>query len=145
MKNWVIRKLGGYYDQESFLASLDPSTRDEILTQAVKKLFNTLDADDILREGENGQWFLEDKPLATAQQQLLAAEATQFLSTKLWPVLCADVKYQANKQMYLLAEDKVQITAGKLWQFTLDCFKTRLESLSKGRAIFNSNPKGMPR
>src|SRR3990167_8263528 len=138
LKVLIIRKLGGYPDIESLLEPLDLKTRYEILTRAVRRHFNTISDEDILRVHESGAWFFEDKPLAEAEKSLLIAEAKQFLSTKLWQVLCADVKWQANRKMYLLAQNEVQIAAGKLWVYTLDCFKTRLESVRKGTAIFNT-------
>ena len=48
-----------------------------------------------------------------------------------------DIKYQANKVMYLLADDKKDIEFGKSWTWILNAFKTRLNSLSRGSAILN--------
>ena len=126
MKKWVTRKLIDFLD------------RDVILTEAVSRLFNTIGSKDILRE-ENGQWFLEDKPIGDAKKKQLQAEAMQFLSTGLWKVLQTDVKHQANKKMFTESMSEANITAGKLWTYTLDCFRTRLESMNKGSGIFNKS------
>src|SRR3990167_3451765 len=97
------------------------------LNKAIKDLFNTIGAEDILRD-ENGVWFLEDKPLNEGQKKLLISEANVFTKTLLWRVLQADVRWQANKAMFEKAQTTEDLTAGKLWVYTLQCFKTRLES-----------------
>lgn len=135
---WLIKKLGGFTDIEDYLDTIDSfEQRNKILTRAVKRLYSTISDDDILKEHESGQWLFMGKPINEQEKQLLIAETKQLLNSKLWKVLQVDVKYQANKKMYLLAEDALQITAGKLWLYTLDCFDTRLKSLEKGTGYFN--------
>ena len=112
-------------------------SKEEKLTQQVKHLFNTIGVEDILRE-EKGVWFLEDKPLNEGQRKLLISEATVFTKTLLWKVLQTDVKYQANKKMFELSNTEMDLTAGKLWLETLNCFRTRLESMCKGLGMFNT-------
>jgi hypothetical protein len=142
LRLWIIRKLGGYPDINSAIDGIrevDYQEKYRILTLAVKKLFNTIGADDILRVHETGQWMFKGKALSKGEQDLLAAEATQFLNTKLWEILQADVKYQANRKMFILAKSEIDLIAGKLWEYTLDAFTTRLESMKSGSALFNSN------
>src|SRR3990167_7121662 len=112
--------------------------RNEILTVLVKRLFNTIEADDILRE-KNGQWICEGKVISENEKKLLIVEAKQLLNMKLWNVLQNDIKYQANRKMYLHAEDVMQLTAGKLWLYNLDAIKTRLKSISEESGIFNKS------
>ena len=123
MKNWLIKFLGGY-------------PADTILTEAVKELFNTIGVDDILRQ-EGNDWFIGKNKLNDGDKQLLIAEANQFLITKLWQVLQNDIRYQANRAMFEKAKSENDIVAGKLWLYTLDTIKTRLESLSKEVGRFN--------
>lgn len=123
MKNWLIKKLGGYIS-------------DEVLTEAVKDLFNTISADDILRQ-EGNDWFVGDKKLNDGDKKLLIAEANQFLITKLWQVLQNDIFYQANRAMFEKSKSKNDMVAGKLFLYALDSIKTRLESLSKESGNFN--------
>lgn len=141
LKDWIIRSLGGYTDIDSAIEAIKErgsAERYTILTLAVKKLFNTIDANDILRIHEDGSWMCEGKPLNKAMQQLLIAESKQIVGMELWKVLQLDIKYQSNRKMYLLAKDEMQIVAGKLWMFTFDALKTRIESLQKGSPTFNS-------
>ena len=142
LKEWIIRRLGGYPDLESLFEPVDLKTRYEILTRAVRRHFNTISSEDILRVHESGAWLFQGKPLSEGEKSLLIAEAKQLLNTQLWQILCADVKWQANRKMFLLAQNKVQIAAGKLWLYILDCFATRLNSLSKGSALFNIKATG---
>lgn len=108
----------------------------EVLTEAVKDLFNTLGPDDILRE-EKGQIWFGDRPLMDAEVNQIKAETTTFLQTKLWKVLQYDIKHQANKKMFVLGEKDIDFIAGKLWMYTLDVIRTRLASISKGKGSFN--------
>jgi len=135
MKNWIIVKLGGYTDLDSFLESQDKLDRRYILTLLVKRLYNTIDSEDILKENDLGQWMMMGKSVTDVDKQLMIAEATQFQKTKLWEVLQKDIKYQANRKMYLLARDEMSITAGKLWIYILDSINTRLSNMSKGKGI----------
>lgn len=122
MKKYLIKLLGGY-------------CKDEVLTEAVKELYNTIGQEDILQEEPDGKFRFLDKTMTDADKQRIVVEAREFTKTLLWKVLQIDVKYQANKMMFLEAENEIQITAGKLWLYTLDCFKTRLNSLSKQSGI----------
>jgi len=137
MKNWIIRLLGGYPTIQDALNAVD-SLQDKhlVLTKAVKKLFNTISANDILRE-KDGEWFFMDKALPDAEKKLLTAESTNFLKSKLWKVLSADVKYQANKRMYTVSTSEIDMIMGKSWTFVLDCITTRLNSLNSGVGKFN--------
>jgi len=128
-------------DVDEFINNLDKTERNKILTYAVKKLFNTIDADDILRENEFGQWSIEGKPINDTTKNLLIAEAKGLLKSKLWEVLTNDIKYQANKKMFLLAQNEEQLTAGKMFLYALDCINTRLKSMDKETGNFNSNGK----
>jgi len=142
MKAWLIQRLGGYPDIDSAVEAIrdrDLLEKYKILTLAVKKLFNTIGAEDILHENEFGQWLASGKPISEGEKKLLQAEAVQLLGMKLWKVLQDDVKYQANKKMFILAENEMQVATGKFWLYTLDTMKTRLESLNRGKGSFNSN------
>ena len=125
MKNKLIKLLGGY-------------TKDEVLTRAVKKLYNTIGSEDILRE-EMGQWTINGKPINDAIKKLLVSEAQIFLKSRLWQGLQTDIKYRANKVMFEKAQTEQDLIAGKLWLYTIDSIKTRLESLVKGSGRFNSD------
>lgn len=140
MKTKLIHILGGYSSIEDAIDAIkvkDSKEKYEILTLAVKKLFNTIGSDDILKQNLYGQWMFQGKTMNKAQQDLIKAEAKIFVDSALWKILQADIQYQANKKMFTLATTEMQIAAGKLWTYTLDCIKTRLTSLNKDSALFN--------
>lgn len=138
LKEKVIRWLGGYATLEEAIDSVEGKDRIIILTRAVKRLFNTIGADDILRIHESGHWMFEGRPLSAGEKDMLIAEATQLLESKLWKVLEKDVTYQANRKMFLESKDELDLVAGKLWVYTFDVMRTRLNSMKSKRGTFNS-------
>lgn len=138
MRNWLIKKLGGFVDIDEAINSIkDSKDKHKILTLAVKDLYNTITKDDILTEN-NGVWYFKGKPVEGNIKKVLIAEAENFKNSKLWSVLQDDIKYQSNKKMYTDSVSIDDIIAGKLWLLTLDTFKTRLNSLQKGSGKFNT-------
>ena len=115
-----------------------PADRNKVLTDTVRHLFNTIGKEDILTQLPNGLWRFEGKELAVDMQKLLSAEATQFINSKLWQILQADIKWQANQVMFENAKTEMDIVAGKLWLYTLDSVNTRLQSLSKGKGLLRA-------
>lgn len=153
----LIEKLGGYATSDDaikavggfrtvdeaieHIRSMQLKEREVVLTLAVKKLFNTVGADDILKPAPGGQWMLEGKLLNKGQVEMLMHEAAQFEQTLLWKVLQKDVLYQVNRKMYLLAENDLQVVTAKFWLYTFDTMKTRLRSMAQGSALFNKKEK----
>jgi hypothetical protein len=137
LKEWIINKLGGFTDIDTFLDTVDKDEKIKILTLAVKRLYNTVGPEDILKENELGQWISEGKQLSKTEKESLIIEAGTLLSSRLWKYLQSDIKYQANRKMFLLAKSEEDLTAGKLWLYTFDAIKTRLESISKGSGKFS--------
>lgn len=112
----------------------------QILTELVRDLFNTIDEYDIIRE-EDGKWFIGDKEIQEAEKSMIISEAQLFVKGKLWKVLQRDIKYIANKRMFINSRTEMDLVAGKLLLYLLDIINTRLQSLDKGRGIFNQHPK----
>lgn len=135
LKNWLVAKLGGFTDLDDYIevTAKNPQEKHYILTRAVKLLFNTIDADDILSEDEKGHWRFKGKPLSDAEKGLLIAEAQTLMSSRLWEILRTDALYQANRKTFLLARDESSITAGKLWHYTFDVVSSRLKRMLKGQ------------
>lgn len=132
--------LGGYAtidDTIDAIRNKDLKERRVILTLAVKKLFNTIGPDDILKPSSPDQWMLEGKLLSKGQIQLLTNEAVQLEGMLLWKVLKKDILYQANKKMYMLAENDLQVVTAKFWLYTFDVMTTRIKSIAAGSPLFN--------
>lgn len=142
--NWkakIIEKLGGYPTIDSAIEAIqqkDVQERNTILTLAVRRLFNTIGPEDILRQDTSGAWMFQGKEMSEASRKLVQAEAAVFEESTLWKVLQADIRYQANRRMYLLGKTEADMTAGKLWSYTLEAFRTRIVSMRQGSPLFNN-------
>lgn len=144
LRKWFIEKLGGYATIDDAIEAIrkhNLKERQTILTMAVKRLFNTIGPDDILKEGPDKEWLLEGKTLSKGQVDILKAEAAQLESMLLWKVLKKDIFYQANRKMYTLAENDLHVVTAKFWMYTFDAMKTRIESIAAGSAQFNRKNK----
>ena len=109
----------------------DLKTRNMVLTEAVKHLFNTVSADDILKENPDGTIKFENKTFTPNYRQDLREQAKLLPDLFLWKVLRADIKYQLNKKMFqesLITED---VMWGKLLLWLWDCIETRIDKLKK--------------
>ena len=138
MKRQLIIWLGGYPDIDSLLKVVDKhEDKHQILTEAVRELFNTISAEDILRENNKGEWRQQDKLLTDAQKKQLIAEAQIFSKSRLWQVMQKDIEHQLNKRMYIRSKNENDMIAGKIGLFILDALKTRLNSLAKESGKFN--------
>ena len=138
MKNWLIKKLGGFVDIDDAINSIEEKEdKHKVLALAVKDLYNTISKDDILTE-VNGEWYSKGKPINSQVQKILVAEAENFKNSRLWAILREDIKYQSNRKMYIDSVSIDDLIAGKLWLLTLDTLKTRLDSLQRGSGKFNT-------
>ncbi len=138
---WLIKRLGGYASIQDAIDAIQEKGLEErkvILTLAVRRLYNTIGPDDILKETPEGQWILEGKAMSDGMKKLLIAEASQFETTTLWKVLQKDIQYQSNRRMFLIGKSEIDIIVGKVWLYSFDAIKTRLRSLAKGKGTFNT-------
>ena len=111
--------------------------RERVLTESVAKLYNTIGSKDILHVDEKGQWIFQGKIVDRKIYELLIAEVRTLEKMKLWKILETDIKYQANRMMFTESKSENDLIVGKLWLYTFDCMKTRLESLKQGKGSFN--------
>ena len=140
IKTRIIKALGGFPKLEDAIDAIQEKNLEErktLLTLAVRRLFNTIGPDDILKEDPNGQWIFEGKVMTDGLRKLLIAEATQLEQMTLWKVLQKDVQYQSNRRMFLIGKTEMDIIIGKVWLYSFDAIRTRLSSLAKGRGKFN--------
>lgn len=132
MKEAYIEKLGGYATVEDALESvrhLPLEEKHKVLTQAVKRLFNTIDTDDILKIHASGHWTWKGKPMRDVDIQLLKAEAVQFRNTRLWEVLQGELVHQSRKKMFINSASELDLVAGKLLVYYIDIITTRLKRM----------------
>ena len=134
MKKWIIEKLGGYPDLDSALDHIkkinDVERKNEILTEAVKKLFNAISSEDILqRDLETHLLKFQGKLMTEEQERQLKSEAETLLGLKLWRVIKMDIRYQLSKKMFEEAKTKEDIVWGQLLTYLDDIIRTRIQSL----------------
>lgn len=132
MKKYLIELLGGFPDLQSAIKFIKKSNnetaKNEILTEAVKHLFNTISSEDILRF-EDGNYIFQGRPLLPDEMQQLKAEAKMWNASKLWKVIDKDVKFQLNRKLYNEANITTDILWGKLIAYYHDIISTRLNKL----------------
>jgi len=112
------------------LKKLSEDEKKEILTEAVKDLFNTISENDILKV-KNGEWILGGRPQTEAEMKLIASEAYVLTKSKLWKVLQFDLKCKANEITFLKSKTEQDLIAGKITHYLIEQIKKRLESLAK--------------
>jgi hypothetical protein len=117
---FIIKKLLNYLTKEQ---------KQEVLTMAVKKFFNTISAEDVLKE-RDGQWFYEGKAMTEATKKLLISQAEVLREWPLWKILQDDIRYQANKRMFLDSKTESDLIAGKITLWTLDVINSRLKKMT---------------
>ncbi len=131
MRRWLIEKLGGFPDIDSAIEHIratDGEQKRTILSLAVKRLFNTIGVDDILQV-KGSDWLYRGRHLQKEQVKLLQAEAKALTEMWLWEVLQNELWYQANRRTFLDSRSDIDLTAGKLWMYTIDVIKTTLKKI----------------
>ena len=135
--NWLIRLLGGYPTiSDAIEAIKEDKDKRRILSLAVKDLYNTIGADDILKE-VGGKWIVGGRELTDGEKNQLIAEAKQFYDTHLWKILRNDIQYLANRKMFILSQTQDDLVAGKMFLYTFDAIETRLKRMKEGLGHYN--------
>ncbi|SRR4030066_813195 len=128
MKNKLIKLLGGYTDIEDFLKDKTVENKRKILTLAVKRLFNTIDSDDILQVKE-GVWIFEGRPLTKDEVDIIKNSAKSFTEGLLFKILDKELRYQANRKMFIESQNEMDLISGKILLYYIDIIKTRLKRI----------------
>lgn len=109
----------------------DEKTKHEILSEAVAHLFNTVSADDVLKDLPDGTTRFEGKTLDSSYRKDLREQAKILENLLIWKVLKKDIQYQLNKKMYFEPLITADVMWGKLMVFYDDIIRTRIERLKK--------------
>ena len=140
MRNKIIKILGGFTEDtlreastemllEALKSQTDETSKRKILAEAVKHLWSSVTADDILRNDGKG-WTFEGLPITNSEFASVREEAQRFLSMRLWKVLQKDIRYQVGKKMFEQARHPDDVLWGQLITFLNDVIETRLRSLA---------------
>ena|SRR3990167_3011878 len=101
----------------------------EILTESVKKLYNAISADDILRQQSDGSWLFQGKPLMGVEVAQLKEEATMIRSMKLFYIIKQDLRYQIGRKIWEECKTKEDILWGQLITWIWDVINTRIKKM----------------
>lgn len=123
-----MKKITNRDDLFKFIETLDPKDKHTLLTELVRPLFNMVSKDDILKV-QNKKWYLQDRELAENEVHMLIEEVKLFKSSKLWKILQLDLRYQANKRMFIESKTTEDLIAGKLLLLYIDIIETRLKEI----------------
>ena len=124
MKKWLIKLFIKWLKDLN-----DEDLKREILTESVKKLYNAISADDILRQQQDGTWLFQGKPLTGVEVAQLREEATMLRGMKFWYVIKQDIRYQLGKKMFEAARVKEDLVWGQLLLFLDDIIRNRIKKM----------------
>jgi len=113
MRKYLIKLLGGYTDIDSLCTTIPEEEKGKILSGAVKKVFNTISEDDILKITPNG-WEHRGKPLTPEAVELLKGQARELSTSFLWNILKSELKWVAIKSLMEDGKDGNDIRAAQL-------------------------------
>lgn len=129
LKNYIIRKLGGFPDVPSCIDHImktgDLKAENQLLSASVKHLLNTISADEIFQQ-RGVTWYFENKPLSLDQVTGLKNEARFFEKTFLCKVLDTKIKYISNKKIHE-ATNLSELLVAKSILYTWDIVKDALK------------------
>ena len=108
----------------------DETLKKEILTEAVKDLYNTVSSDDILKKTGDVYYF-EGKPMLQADYENLIEELKILLGLKVWRVLKKDFQYQVNKKMFLVSRVPMDVVWGQLLTWYDDVMRNAIQRIRK--------------
>ena len=129
MKNKLKTKLLNY-----LLDNLDKNQKHLVLTQAVSDLFNNISDKDIFKiSGQD--WLFKNKKLSENEKLRLVSEAELLLKTNLWQMLQTEIRYRANKKMFLDSQTEYDLIAGKLMLYQLDIIKSVLNRITGSKNL----------
>lgn len=99
----------------------------------VHHLFNAIDEDDILRTLPRGGIMCEGRVLKTEEIERVRHDANEWADSFLWKMLVKELKFQANRRMFVKSQTPDDMLAGKMLLFLTEVVDKRLQELG-GRA-----------
>ena len=123
-KRWIIKIAIKWLKEID-----DRDKKREILTEAVKHLYNAISDEDILKQNPDGKWLFEGRPITSQEVINLKEEARVLSGMRIWKVLKLDIRYQLSRKMFEEARCEDDILWGQLTTFLWDIIQTRLKRL----------------
>lgn len=111
------------------LAKVQKYLQIKFINFIVKDLFNAIDENDILQI--QGKTLIYKKEILPANRTVSFAEDAEALKdSKLWKMICNEVKFKANMKMYNKAQNIQDMLAGKAALYVLEVINNKLNKLS---------------
>ena len=133
MRKWLIKKLNGFCNIDDAIKHIkeidDRERKKEILSEAVKHLYNAISADDILHQNPDGTWMFLGKPLTGVEVSNLKEEAAMIRGMKLWFAIKQDIRFQIGKKIWEEAKVMDDILWGQLLVFLDDIIRNRINKM----------------
>lgn len=133
LRKALIIWLGGLPDVDSAIERIkgmqDEKGKQRILSEAVKRLYNSIGAEDILHQEPDGVWMFRGRPLTSTEMSELKQEAVLLSKMHIWNVIRMDIRYQLGKKMFEEAMVKDDVVWGQLLTFLNDVIQTRLKRM----------------
>ena len=133
LRKALISLLGGFPSVESAIERIkstqDEKSKQRILSEAVKRLYNSIGAEDILHQEPDGVWMFRGRALTSTEMSELKQEAVILSKMHIWNVIRMDIRYQLGKKMFEEALVKEDIVWGQLLTFLDDIIRTRLKRM----------------
>lgn len=133
MRKYIIKLLNGFTDLDDAIGYIkkieDKEKKEEILKESVKRLYNIVSAEDILRQSLDGTWIFQGKPLTNVEVSHLKEEANMLKTMKLWYMIKQDIRYQIGKKIWEEAKCEDDILWGRLITFLYDIINTRIKKM----------------
>lgn len=105
--------------------------RKKLINLLVKRLFNGLTEDDVLKVRGKNVILYKGFKLKPEKIESIKVDAKTFRDSVIWKLLSDDMKYVANKRMFEVSESMDDMMAGKMVLYTIDLINKKLDNLSK--------------
>ena len=128
MKKWLVNRLIRVDDFIEYAETLPLEEKRKVLTKATKRLFNTVDSDDLLKDNRDGTFQFGRRTLTREETDLLRKKAEALRDSMLFKVLDKECKYHCNLRMRK-AKTLEELDTAKSIEFAWDVIKTRLNNM----------------
>lgn len=96
-----------------------------------KNLFCTVDPKQVLKQGKNGIFLIDDEIVSKEEMRSLQSEAKFLQHTRLWQILTETIKDQAEKVMFEKSTSFEDMRTGKMMLYNINLQKQIVNIIEK--------------
>lgn len=126
-----MSKEGAKQLEEKIMSN--PGKKKELMTEyinvLVDRLFNTFSEKDVLMVSGNKMYYMGNE-LSAEQRHAVISGADTIQKLEVWQALLAEMKYLANKRMFVVSKDIDDILFGKAMLYTIGILEDKVRNLS---------------